>query len=158
MLNFLGLNDNHSNEDLIGLETIKYLLLQLAIALDNIRILRNLQEQEKIAAIGTFSSGIIHNLKNPIDGLRMIIEMLKKEIKESDPKKEYVEELFTGIMQLKQKLIHSFDFVNYDDETLQSEILYLHKDYVGSPIAVTDIDGNLLEQYTYDPYGTQFML
>jgi len=105
------------NEDTLqdehAVETIRYLFLQLSIALDNIRILHDLQEQEKIAAIGSFSGGIIHNLKNPIDGLRMIIEVIKQETAADDPKKEYVEELYKGILQLKQKLIHSFDFIHY---------------------------------------------
>jgi len=96
-------------------ELIKYLFLQLSIALDNIRILKNLSDHEKIAAIGTFSSGIIHNLKNPIDGLRMIIEILNEETSDNDSKKEYIEELYNGILSLKSKLIHSFDFVNYGE-------------------------------------------
>jgi len=104
------------DECLTKYETLNYLFLQLAIALDNIRILKNLKEQEKISAIGTFSSGIIHNLKNPIDGLRLIVEMLRQEIGKDDSRKEYVEELYSGIKQLKQKLVSSFDFVNYDEE------------------------------------------
>jgi len=100
--------------ELSGLiSTTKYLFQQLAIALDNIRIMQSLSDQEKIAAIGTFASGIIHNLKNPIDGLRMIVEILANETKDSDPHKEYVDELSNGVKQLKERLLHSFDFINH---------------------------------------------
>jgi signal transduction histidine kinase len=97
-----------------SIELTKYLLLQLAIALDNLRILNELGDHEKISAIGTFSSGIIHDLKNPIDGLRMIIELLREEIDDADSRMEYVNELYDGIVTLKSKLLHSFDFVNYN--------------------------------------------
>lgn len=97
-----------------NIELTKYLLLQLAIALDNLRILNELGDHEKISAIGTFSSGIIHNLKNPIEGLRMIIELLRDEIDKSDSRIEYVDELYNGIIALRSKLVHSFDFVKYN--------------------------------------------
>lgn len=111
----LKLNDEEQGREIQNLELIKYLFLQLSIALDNMRILKDLRDHEKIAAIGTFSSGIIHNLKNPIDGLRMIIEILEQETSKDDSKREYVEELYKGILSLKSKLIHSFDFVNYGE-------------------------------------------
>ncbi len=96
-------------------EAVRYLFLQLAIALDNSRIMQNLSEQEKIAAIGTFAGGMIHNLKNPIDGLRMIIEMLCSEMPESDPKYEYVVELKNGVRNLKKQLLQSFEFITNRD-------------------------------------------
>lgn len=116
--------DGHDlGKDAALMETICYLFLQLSIALDNIRILRDLQEQEKIAAIGSFSGSIIHNLKNPIDGLRMIIEILKQETAENDPVNEYIEELYKGIRSLKQKLIHSFDFIHYAQSNMEKIML-----------------------------------
>ncbi|MEN8192674.1 MAG: FG-GAP-like repeat-containing protein [Bacteroidota bacterium] len=98
-----------------NLELVKYLFLQLSISLDNLRILKDLSDHEKISAIGTFSSGIIHNLKNPIDGLRMIIEILKEETPQTDSRSEYVDELYSGILSLKDKLVHSFDFIHYEE-------------------------------------------
>lgn len=97
------------------LKTVQYLMLQFAIALDNIKIIQDLNEQEKLGILGTFASGIIHNLKNPIDGLRMMIEMLDQEIGKDDERKEYVTEIHAGITQLKQRLMHSFDFLKYDN-------------------------------------------
>ena len=111
----LNLDESELPSKKQNIELLKYLFLQLAIALDNLRILNELGDHEKISAIGTFSSGIIHDLKNPIDGLRMIIELLREEIDDSDPRFEYVKELYHGITSLKSKLIHSFDFVNYGE-------------------------------------------
>ena len=109
----LGVEKEVVQIDMATISVINYLLLQLAIALDNIRILQNLEEQQKLAAIGTFASGIIHDLKNPIEGLRMIIEVLRNELTPQNKYYEYIEELYCGIIGLKQKLVNSFDFVNY---------------------------------------------
>ncbi|OQX84465.1 hypothetical protein B6D60_09310, partial [candidate division KSB1 bacterium 4484_87] len=109
----LGFENEKTQIDASTISVINYLFLQLAIALDNIRILQNLEEQQKLAAIGTFASGIIHDLKNPIEGLRMIIEVMRNEITPQDKYYEYIEELYNGIKDLKQKLLNSFDFVNY---------------------------------------------
>ncbi len=121
----LKLNNKEQSKEIQNLELIKYLFLHLSIALDNMRILKDLSDHEKIAAIGTFSSGIIHNLKNPIDGLRMIIEILEQETTKDDPKREYVEELYKGVLSLKSKLIHSLDFVNYGE--VKNESVFINK-------------------------------
>jgi RHS repeat-associated protein len=36
------------------------------------------------------------------------------------------------------------------------QVYYLHPDYVGSPVVLTDSSGNAVEEYAYDPYGKQF--
>jgi len=122
IINFRKVEEEGTEQNL---ELVKYLFLQLSIALDNLRILKDLGDHEKISAIGTFSSGIIHNLKNPIDGLRMIIEILKDEIPQNDSKTEYVEELYRGILSLKDKLVHSFDFIKYDE--IKDEVLSINE-------------------------------
>jgi RHS repeat-associated protein len=40
---------------------------------------------------------------------------------------------------------------------LASEVFYLHPDYLGSPIGLTDSSGDTVEEYTYDPYGKQIV-
>ncbi len=110
------LNPNRTTQSISDhdLSIVQYLLLQFTIALDNIKIMQDLNEQEKLGALGTFASGIIHNLKNPIDGLRMMIEMLDQEIQENDPRKEYIAEISSGVKNLKERLVHSFDFLQGD--------------------------------------------
>ena len=136
----IAADSEKTEHSLENVEAIRYLFLQLSIALDNVRILQNLQEHEKIAAIGAFASGLIHNLKNPIDGLRMIIEMLKHEVRDKDPQKAYVDELYTGIMQLKKRLIKSFDFVNYSDQ-------------MSDEIVINDLVTNIVDNYHKSGYS-----
>jgi len=115
----LGLNENQTDIDQQTVSTINYLLLQLTITLNNIHILKGMKERDKLAAIGTFSRGIIHNLKNPIDGLRMMIEVLFLETKPEDGQYEFISELYQGVLKLKETLIHSFDIVNFENQKIE---------------------------------------
>jgi signal transduction histidine kinase/photosystem II stability/assembly factor-like uncharacterized protein len=115
----LGLNENQAELDQQTISTMNYLLLQLTITLNNIFILKEMKEREKLAAIGTFSSGIIHNLKNPIDGLRMMIEVLYHDTKPEDSQYEFISELYQGVITLKNTLIHSFDKVNLENQNIK---------------------------------------
>ncbi len=94
------------------ISTIDYLFLQLTITMKNIRIVREMRDQETLAAIGTFSSGIIHNLKNPVDGLRMMIEVLYHDTPPDGARYEYIRELYLGVLKLKETLLQSFDVVH----------------------------------------------
>nr|HQU73610.1 ATP-binding protein [Calditrichia bacterium] len=89
---------------------VDFLVPQLANTLTHIRIFRDASERDKLAAIGSFSSGILHNLKNPVDGLRMMIEALYHDMPPGDPRFEYVRELYQGVLHLKNALLHSFEF------------------------------------------------
>jgi signal transduction histidine kinase len=60
-------------------------------------------------AIGTFSSSVLHDLKNPVDGMRLIIEELKNETAANDEKRAYIEALHTGVLKLKRDLVKSFE-------------------------------------------------
>jgi signal transduction histidine kinase len=103
------------------LNNIKYLIMQLSVTLNNLQMLEKMQDQQQLYAIGTYSSSILHNLKNPVDGLRMITEVLLNETKENDKNREYVEELYEGIMKLKKDLLNSFDF-NKDNFYTKNEV------------------------------------
>jgi signal transduction histidine kinase/photosystem II stability/assembly factor-like uncharacterized protein len=115
----LGLNEEPAELEQQTISAINYLLLQLTITLNNINMLKEMKEREKLAAIGTFSSGIIHNLKNPIDGLRMMIEVLFQEAKPGDNQYEFISELHKGVLKLKDTLLHSFDLVNLENQKFE---------------------------------------
>jgi signal transduction histidine kinase/photosystem II stability/assembly factor-like uncharacterized protein len=116
----LGKTDSQTIIDDYTLNNLKYLVMQLAFALNNLQILEKMQDQQQLYAIGTYSSSILHNLKNPIDGLRMITEVLLNETSKDNENREYIEELYEGILKLKKDLLNSFDFekdaLNTSDE------------------------------------------
>ena len=130
----IGLNEELSIVDKQIIAMVKSLLLQFAITIKNIRISAEIKDKEKLAAIGSFSSGIIHNLKNPVDGLRMIVESLSLEIPEDNDSYEYIRELQYGIKQLKNMLINSLAITNSNDlekEQISLNLLLnnLHENY-----------------------------
>ena len=47
----------------------------------------------------------------------MMIEVLYREIKRDDSRFEFIQELYQGVLTLKETLLHSFDIVNYADTT-----------------------------------------
>ncbi len=102
------------------LSMLNYLFMQLANTIHNLHILQDMREQEKLAAIGSFSSGILHNLKNPVDGLRMMIEALYHDLSPDDPRGEYILELHQGVLKLKNTLLHSFERVNHSGREWES--------------------------------------
>ena len=90
---------------------IKYLILQLTNSISNLKIMENMRDQQQLYAIGTFSSSVLHNLKNPVDGLRMILEVLRNsEIDKKDPNWVHIDDLYEGVLKLKKELLSSFDF------------------------------------------------
>ncbi len=110
----LALEETTVNRESV-LQKLEYLFDQLAATIANICLRDAVQDQQKLAAIGTFSSGLIHNLKNPIDGLRMMIEALRNEMPETAQEREYIDELYEGVLKLKSDLLHSFDFIRIKD-------------------------------------------
>ena len=103
------------------LETINSLCFHFALTIKNLRLVKLMDDHKKMAAIGTFAGGIIHDLKNPIDGLRLITEVLLNETPANDPRYEYVRELYDGILRMKSDLLNSFNVVNKRAD-LQSNI------------------------------------
>ncbi|MBN2010854.1 VCBS repeat-containing protein [candidate division KSB1 bacterium] len=115
----MGLNDLVAYPDSQVISMLSYLFLQLTITLSTIQISKEMRDQEKFAAVGSFAGSIIHNLKNPVDGLRMIVEMLQHDIAPNDPRSEYINELNEGINRLKKMLMSSLDLVSHNDQTKQ---------------------------------------
>jgi signal transduction histidine kinase/photosystem II stability/assembly factor-like uncharacterized protein len=131
---------------------LNYLFSQLAVTLNSIRMSQQIQEQRQLAAIGTFSSGLIHNLKNPLEGLRMISEVLFQKTSPDDSRYEYVAELYQGVLKLKNSLIQLFDVIKvthkttevFDLNTLASELVQQSADRHNPPL-VAELDRQPLQ-------------
>jgi signal transduction histidine kinase len=89
---------------------------QVAIALSNARLYHILMrsqadfaQQAKMAAIGTLSAGISHEIKNPLQVIRGIVEMLRFN-KKSGLYKEYTKEQYEEL--IGEALVRVLDAVN----------------------------------------------
>ncbi|HOW60107.1 MAG TPA: ATP-binding protein [Candidatus Omnitrophota bacterium] len=89
---------------------------QVAIALSNARLYHILMrsqadfaQQAKMAAIGTLSAGISHEIKNPLQVIRGIVEMLRFN-KKSGLYKEYTKEQYEEL--ISEALVRVLDAVN----------------------------------------------
>ncbi len=137
----LGLHPAQPDLDPQTTNIVQYLFLQLTVTLANIRISKEMQDQEKLAAIGSFAGSIIHNLKNPVDGLRMIIEILEINIPLTDPRNEYIRELKNGILNLKKILLQTLDITNQSDQSREN---LCPNDLVNSVIENLGTNGSLI--------------
>lgn len=109
--------ENRDNIDQQIISLLNFLSQQFANAIHNIRMINDYHEQQKLAAIGMYAGDMMHDLKNPIDGLRMIIETLEKKTSRDDRRNKYIQALSQGILKLKETLLHGFDLVNYSHQT-----------------------------------------
>lgn len=110
---FIGIQNANDISSRETIHLLDYLIQQFANAIYNIRIINDYHEQEKLAAIGLYASELMHDMKNPIDGLRMITEVLDKETKKDDKRKKYIDAFYKGVLKLKDTLLNGFDLVNY---------------------------------------------
>ncbi len=60
----------------------------------------------KLSAIGRFAAHMVHDLRNPLYGISLIVSELKKLIRPDDPKVRYYNELISGIERLGEIIDH----------------------------------------------------
>jgi signal transduction histidine kinase len=99
------------------------------MAKDLKRMMLEVDIHKNLAAIGKFAAGMYHDIKSPLEGLKLLISGMKKKIKENDPNKKYVDEIDLGINNLDQLIQETMDFVRPKSLNLQkvnvNEILRL---------------------------------
>jgi two-component system, NtrC family, sensor histidine kinase PilS len=66
-------------------ETIELILLRDQT--ERVKLIENLRQKEKLAAIGQLAAGIAHEIRNPLAGISGSVELLSKETHNEDDKK-----------------------------------------------------------------------
>ncbi len=56
---------------------------------------------ERLATIGEFAAGIVHEIKNPLAGISGAIQVISSQLEEGDPRKEIMEEILKEIDSLE---------------------------------------------------------
>ncbi len=64
--------------------TLRSLAAQAAVAIDNSRLHRRLQERDRLAALGEMSAGLAHEIRNPLGAIAAAAELLGEEL-EAEP-------------------------------------------------------------------------
>ena len=90
------------------------------MAKDLKRMMLEVDIHKNLAAIGKFAAGMYHDIKSPLEGLKLLISGMKKKIKDEDPIKKYLNEIDFGVNNLDQLIQGTMDFVKPKSLSIQS--------------------------------------
>jgi PAS domain S-box-containing protein len=106
---------------------------------------------DRLASLGEISSGIAHEIRNPLAGIKTTAQAMGEEMERSDPKREYLNRITKEIDRLNDLLIMFFSFAKPQRPNLD---FYHIKDVVNeiTPLLSKDIgDRGITFAEKYDP-------
>ncbi len=74
------------------------------------RLQQEILKMDKLATVGELTSGIAHEIRNPLAGIKTTAQALKEEMPENDHRSAYVSRIITEIDRLNKLLLNFFDF------------------------------------------------
>jgi signal transduction histidine kinase len=126
----------------------------LAIAINRmLDELKSRQEQllqtRKMAAVGTLTSGIAHELNNPLNNISLTVETLLDDFDEvgDDRKKKLLNDIFTQVQRAGATVRNLLDFTRKDQPVFTavsiSEVLETTLTLVGNELSLAKVDVHL---------------
>lgn len=99
------------------------------------RFHEQMQRTDRLAAIGTFATGIAHEIRNPLGSIKGMAQLLKEDLKEDETKTKYLSVIIKEVNRLNKVVKELFDFsqpgesgiIKCDVNMLLSESLQLVK-------------------------------
>jgi nitrogen-specific signal transduction histidine kinase len=84
------------------------------LSLKDITYTKELQEEiirmDRLASLGVMASGIAHEIRNPLAGIKAIAQTFEDELVKSDPKNEYVQRIIKQVNRLDDLLKSLFSY------------------------------------------------
>jgi len=69
-----------------------------------------MQRMDRLASLGVMASGIAHEIRNPLAGIKAIAQTFQEEIPEDDPKNEFVKRILRQVDRLDEMLKSLFSY------------------------------------------------
>ena len=95
-----------------------------AIVLTDISEIHRLQQEilrmDKLASVGELTSGIAHEIRNPLAGIKTTAQALQEELPENDHRSAYISRIVVEIDRLNKLLLNFFDFAKPKDLQLRN--------------------------------------
>jgi len=84
------------------------------ISLKDITQSKKIQEEmrrvDRLASLGVMMSGIVHEIRNPLAGIKAMAQTFEEELKKDDPKNEYVQRIVRQVNRLDELLRTLFSY------------------------------------------------
>jgi len=84
------------------------------VSLKDITYTKEIQEEmrrvDRLASLGVMASGIAHEIRNPLAGIKAMVQTFEEELAESDPKREYVQRIVRLVNRLDKLLRTLFTY------------------------------------------------
>jgi len=115
----LVLTNQHGERLLVGFTVHEYKdeeggTAGYIISLKDITYSKELQEEmrrmERLASLGVMASGIAHEIRNPLAGIKAIAQTFEEELSPDDPKNEYVRRIIRQVNRLDEMLRSLFSY------------------------------------------------
>lgn len=120
--------DQYANEDLRVLSTLAN---QASIALENAKLIqregemkRKLQQAEKLASLGRFAAGMVHEIKNPLVSVKAFFQLFGDENESEEDKRELSELASQEIIRIEGLLDNLLNFAKPSSPEFSREDLY----------------------------------
>ncbi len=95
-----------------------------ALILTDISEIHRLQQEilrmDKLASVGELTSGIAHEIRNPLAGIKTTAQALQEELPGNDHRSAYVSRIIVEIDRLNKLLLNFFDFAKPKDIQLKN--------------------------------------
>jgi two-component system sensor histidine kinase HydH len=126
--------DGHRKETMIRTKGKEKLTIRLSrLSLDNggsavfltdITEIHQLQKEilkmDKLASVGELTSGIAHEIRNPLAGIKTTAQALNEELPRNDHRRTYVSRIIMEIDRLNKLLLNFFDFARPRELSIHS--------------------------------------
>jgi two-component system sensor histidine kinase HydH len=90
-----------------------------AVVMTDITEIQQLEQEllkmDKLATVGELTSGIAHEIRNPLAGIKTTAQALKGEIPDNDHRVAYISRIIAEIDRLNKLLLNFFDFAKPKD-------------------------------------------
>ena len=99
-----------------------------------------LMRADKLSAIGVLAAGIAHEIRNPLTGMKMIVQLLESDFKEDDNRREPLEIIQREIDRLEKIIGSLLDFARPSKQLNKQQITFEIKQAENCPLTTADPD------------------
>lgn len=112
------------------------------------KLIKERQANETLIAIGRFSAALAHDLRNPVEGMKLLASELKKRVRTGAPEWEIADAIAQSVDNLSSFINQSLDFTRLSEPRIVSADIASLADDVLKDFRFDDIE--LLKEYSHE--------